>query len=134
MPVAPGAGISSTERIGTDAQAGAVLQPPAGQPTTDGAARLVGVTQPALTRSLRALPARVGAPLLARRSRGVVPTPLGELAAAEARLILQAMDEVERRAALFRDPAAEQEGRARPERGRASRPHAATMKRKCPKT
>lgn len=42
-----------------------------------GAARRLGLTQPALTRSLRELEAELGTPLLERHARGVVPTPIG---------------------------------------------------------
>lgn len=42
------------------------------------AARQVGVTQPAITRSIQELERELGAPLLERRSQGVRPTAVGE--------------------------------------------------------
>ena len=52
------------------------------------AARIIRITQPALTRQLQALEAQFGAPLLARNRRGVVLTPAGEALVVEARRIL----------------------------------------------
>ncbi|MGO4306722.1 LysR substrate-binding domain-containing protein [Cupriavidus sp. RAF12] len=43
-----------------------------------GAARVLGLAQPALTRSLRELEGELGTPLLERHARGVVLTPIGE--------------------------------------------------------
>jgi len=43
-----------------------------------GAARALGLAQPALTRSLRELEGELGTPLLERHARGVVLTPIGE--------------------------------------------------------
>ncbi len=42
-----------------------------------GAARHLGIAQPTLTRSLSELERELGAPLFARRSRGMIATPLG---------------------------------------------------------
>ncbi len=52
------------------------------------AARLLGVSQPALSKRLRALEAVAGAPLLERSSRGVVATAAGERLYAAARRLL----------------------------------------------
>lgn len=43
------------------------------------AARQIGVTQPAITRSIQELERELGAPLLERRSQGVRPTSVGEV-------------------------------------------------------
>ncbi|QWC91285.1 LysR substrate-binding domain-containing protein [Cupriavidus metallidurans] len=58
-----------------------------------GASRCLGLTQPALTRSLRELEAELGTPLLERHARGVVPTPIGE---AFLRRAHAAMEEIRR--------------------------------------
>jgi LysR family transcriptional regulator of abg operon len=42
------------------------------------AARELGIAQPAVTRSIQDLERELGVPLFERRSRGVVPTPMGE--------------------------------------------------------
>ena len=44
-----------------------------------GAARMVGASQPALTKMIRELELELGAPLLQRTSRGVLPTPQGKV-------------------------------------------------------
>jgi LysR family transcriptional regulator of abg operon len=44
-----------------------------------GAARQVGASQPALTKMIRELEIELGAPLLQRTSRGVLPTPQGKV-------------------------------------------------------
>jgi len=44
-----------------------------------GAARQVGASQPALTKMIRELELELGAPLLQRTSRGVLPTPQGKV-------------------------------------------------------
>lgn len=49
------------------------------------AARRMGLSQPALTKSLRALEAEVGLPLVQRTARGVVPTRYGKILYARAR-------------------------------------------------
>ncbi|MCA3191946.1 MULTISPECIES: LysR substrate-binding domain-containing protein [unclassified Cupriavidus] len=58
-----------------------------------GASRSLGLTQPALTRSLRELEAELGTPLLERHARGVVPTAIGE---AFLRRAHAAMEEIRR--------------------------------------
>ena len=57
------------------------------------AARIIRITQPALTRQLQALEAQFGAPLLARNRRGVVLTPAGEALVVEARRILNCVQQ-----------------------------------------
>src|SRR5258706_16481683 len=51
------------------------------------AARSLGLTQPALTKSLRQLEAELGAVLVTRSVRGIVPTDLGQAFLARARSI-----------------------------------------------
>uniref|UniRef100_UPI003F4980FD LysR substrate-binding domain-containing protein n=1 Tax=Cupriavidus yeoncheonensis TaxID=1462994 RepID=UPI003F4980FD len=58
-----------------------------------GASRRLGLTQPALTRSLRELEAELGTPLLERHARGVEPTPIGQ---AFLRRAHAAMEEIRR--------------------------------------
>ncbi|HWG03728.1 MAG TPA: LysR substrate-binding domain-containing protein [Beijerinckiaceae bacterium] len=64
-----------------------------------GAARHLGIAQPTLTRSLSELERQLGAPLFGRRSRGMVPTPLGQAFIRRATAILndvrRAQDEFE---------------------------------------
>jgi DNA-binding transcriptional LysR family regulator len=55
------------------------------------AARYLGVAQPALTRSIRALERDLGVPLFERRSRGVAVTPIGEIFVLRAKAILADM-------------------------------------------
>lgn len=57
--------------------------------TVHKAAEQIGLTQPAITRSIKMLETEVGASLFERRSRGVHLTPLGERALAHARHILR---------------------------------------------
>lgn len=59
------------------------------------AARLLRVSQPALSKRMRALEALAGAPLLERSTRGIAPTPAGERLYLEARRLLQQADAVE---------------------------------------
>ena len=59
------------------------------------AARLLRVSQPALSKRMRALEALAGAPLLERSTRGIAPTPAGERLYLEARRLLQQADTVE---------------------------------------
>jgi len=60
------------------------------------AARLLGVSQPALSKRLRTLEALAGARLLDRSPRGVRPTPAGARLYAEARKLLTQAEAVER--------------------------------------
>ncbi|PRY20866.1 DNA-binding transcriptional LysR family regulator [Aliiruegeria haliotis] len=53
------------------------------------AAEVVGISQPALTRSIKLLEEQVGAALFERRSRGVHLTPLGERVLAQARHLIR---------------------------------------------
>lgn len=59
------------------------------------AARLLRVSQPALSKRMRALEAVAGAKLLVRSSRGIAPTPAGELLYGEARKLLAQAEAVE---------------------------------------
>jgi DNA-binding transcriptional LysR family regulator len=59
------------------------------------AARLLRVSQPALSKRMRALEALAGAQLLVRSSRGIVATPAGERLYVEARKLLAQADAVE---------------------------------------
>ena len=59
------------------------------------AARLLQVSQPGLSKRLRALESLTGAPLLNRSPRGVTPTPAGARLHAEARKLLADMENVE---------------------------------------
>jgi LysR family transcriptional regulator of abg operon len=52
-----------------------------------GAARRLGVSQPALTKAVRHLEADLGVPLLQRTSRGAVPTPYGQALSPRAKII-----------------------------------------------
>lgn len=56
------------------------------------AAIQLGVTQPALSKSVRRLEHIAGAPLLDRTSRGVSPTRLGQMLVARAHLVLSELD------------------------------------------
>jgi len=55
------------------------------------AAAQLGLTQPALTRSIHALEASLGLPVLTRTPRGVAPTQAGEALIAQAQVIEQAL-------------------------------------------
>lgn len=59
------------------------------------AARLLRVTQPALSKRMRELELLAGATLLTRSARGVAPTPAGERLYAEARPLLTQAERVE---------------------------------------
>jgi DNA-binding transcriptional LysR family regulator len=59
------------------------------------AARLLRVSQPALSKRMRALEALAGAELLVRSSRGIATTPAGERLYVEARKLLAQADAVE---------------------------------------
>jgi DNA-binding transcriptional LysR family regulator len=60
------------------------------------ASRVLGVSQPALTRSLAALEARLRGPLFERNRQGVIPTNLGRALLAEAAEILGRIERLER--------------------------------------
>ena len=66
------------------------------------AARVLGVGQPALTRSLAALEARLRGPLFERNRRGVLPTNLGRALLAEADDILYRLERLDRHLAEVR--------------------------------
>jgi len=66
------------------------------------AARVLGVGQPALTRSLAALEARLRGPLFERHRQGVIATSIGRALLAEAEDILGRLDRVERGMAELR--------------------------------
>jgi DNA-binding transcriptional LysR family regulator len=63
------------------------------------AAARLHMTQPPLSRAIRGLEAELGVTLLDRTPRGVVPTPGGEALYAEARLLLEHVDELPTRVA-----------------------------------
>jgi len=56
------------------------------------AAKRLGMSQPSLSQQLAVLESELGVELLARSSRGVVPTPAGEVLLAHARELVFAMD------------------------------------------
>src|ERR1700746_3466935 len=58
------------------------------------AATVLGLSQPAVSKSLRALEAALGAPLISRNARGSALTPSGELLYARARLIGNELERV----------------------------------------
>jgi DNA-binding transcriptional LysR family regulator len=66
------------------------------------AARVLGVSQPALTRSLAALEARLRGPLFERSHRGVTVTNLGRAVLAEASDILARLERLDRSVAEVR--------------------------------
>jgi DNA-binding transcriptional LysR family regulator len=68
------------------------------------AARVLGVGQPALTRSLAGLEARLRGPLFDRSRRGVVPTDLCQALLAEAGEILDRLERLDRHLAEVRGP------------------------------
>lgn len=63
------------------------------------AARVLGITQPALTRQLAALEARLRGPLFERNPRGVTMTDLGRAVVTESVDILERLDRLRRHAA-----------------------------------
>ena len=69
---------------------------------TDAAAHL-GLSQPALSKSIRALEAAVGVPVLIRSRLGVTPTPAGETLIAHGRVIEQALHQATQDVARLRD-------------------------------
>lgn len=66
------------------------------------AARVLGVAQPALTRSLAALEARLRGPLFERGSRGVIATDLGRAILAEADDLLGRLERLDRHLSAVR--------------------------------
>lgn len=66
------------------------------------AARVLGIGQPAITRSLAALEARLQGPLFTRSRRGVVPTDLGRALLAEAGDLLDRLARLDRHLAEVR--------------------------------
>lgn len=67
------------------------------------AAESLGLSQPALTKSVKRLEREVGAPLLTRTPKGVHPTPAGETFLERARQIQLVADEARREVADVRD-------------------------------
>lgn len=61
--------------------------------TTHEAARRLHISQPPLSRHIRALEEEIGVPLFARSARGMELLPSGELFLGRARAILEALDE-----------------------------------------
>ncbi|AKF10376.1 Transcriptional activator MetR [Sandaracinus amylolyticus] len=72
--------------------------------TTAKAASLLHLTQPAVSRALLAAEERLGVPLFARTSRGLVPTAAGEALVSGAARVLVDLGELERRVALPATP------------------------------
>jgi DNA-binding transcriptional LysR family regulator len=66
------------------------------------AARVLGIGQPALTRSLAAIEAKLRGPLFERDRRGVTPTNLGRALLAEATDILHRLEQLDRHLAEVR--------------------------------
>ena len=66
------------------------------------AARVLGIGQPALSRSLAALEVRLRGPLFERSCRGVMPTNLGRALLAEADDILYRLEQLDRHLAEVR--------------------------------
>lgn len=67
-----------------------------------GAARSLGMTQPALTRSIQNLERTLGGLLFERHRRGVTPTPLGERFAEHSLAVLRGLADLEHEVALLR--------------------------------
>jgi LysR family transcriptional regulator of abg operon len=70
-----------------------------------GAARTLGISQPAVTKIVRELEREVGAPLVERSVKGVRLTPYGEVFAPRARLLLSDMRRARDEIAQIRDGA-----------------------------
>lgn len=68
------------------------------------AARAVGVSQPTLSTQVKKLETDLGVPLVERGSRSVLLTPTGETIVAQARAVLQGVDDIEAVARAARDP------------------------------
>ena len=75
------------------------------QKSIRGAARAVGISQPAVTKIVRELEREVGAPLVERSVKGVRLTPYGEALAPRARLLLADMRRARDEIAQIRDGA-----------------------------
>jgi DNA-binding transcriptional LysR family regulator len=67
-----------------------------------GAARSLGMTQPALTRSIQNLERSLGGLLFERHRRGVTPTPLGERFVEHSLAVLRGLADLEHEVALLR--------------------------------
>lgn len=65
------------------------------------ASRALGLSQPALTRSIQRLERRVGSALFDRKSRGVILTPLGERFVLRARSLLSELEDLGRELQLL---------------------------------
>ena len=55
------------------------------------AARSLGISQPAASRTLAEIEALLGAPLFDRHPRGMTPTPIGEIVSRRAQAMLTAL-------------------------------------------
>lgn len=71
------------------------------------AARLLGVSQPALSTSMDRLEAEVGLPLLSRNARGIVATRNGDVLYCHARLVSEEIRLAERNLCIAHDPSQE---------------------------
>lgn len=70
--------------------------------TLHAAAEAIGLTQPALTRSIRMLEAEMGAPIFERQGRRLALTPLGEMLEQHARHLLREQRQMEKELHLFK--------------------------------
>jgi DNA-binding transcriptional LysR family regulator len=73
-----------------------------GAGTVSGAARALGVSQPAVSQSLRALERELGVPLFVRSGRTLSPTTAARSLAAAGEHVVRAWDDTERTAATLR--------------------------------
>lgn len=71
------------------------------------AARMLGLSQPGLSKLLHELEAQFGAPLLVRSFRGVAPTPQGRALIGPARRICEELEQLRR--CIGGDPGARQD-------------------------
>ncbi len=90
-----GPGRASRLHLRPDALQGLVLAAQLG--SVRRAARMLGLSQPGLSKLLHELEAEFGAPLLVRSFRGVAPTPQGQLLLGPARRICEELMQLRQR-------------------------------------